>query len=182
MLPEDRRFRGYRVHWAGVLAVAGQEVAWVTRDSQWLSPVGDVDEFRRLLRLRSHLAKWHGLWLLLAPVETLEWALGEYRETGTRRIDVAVRDAGWVLHSLSWADYADQASLALLDWLEETHPRRVLQRLELLPRFPGNDHGRIDKSIRIIQVAIKAANEGARSMAWGTLTFDLTPLVVAKEA
>lgn len=174
---EDRQFRGYRVQWTGLLALAGQEVAWVAGDTRWLAPVGDVDEFHRLVRLRPHLAKWHGLWLLLAQSETLEWAVGEHRELGTRRLDMAVRDAGWALHALSWAEYADQATLALLDWMEASHPRWLLLRLEGQPRFPGNDHGRIDKSIRILQAGIQGADLGETSMRWGTMTFDLSALV-----
>ena len=99
--------RGYRIRWAGLLAVAGQEVAWVTGDGRWRAPQGELPEFQRLLRLGPHLAKWHGGWLLLSQPEVLGWALGRYREAGRRRLDLALRDAGWILHSLSWAYYAD---------------------------------------------------------------------------
>lgn len=163
----------HQIRWRGLSIVAGPEIARVTGADCWLSPRGTVAEFTRLLTARSHAEKWHGPWILLGRPSVVQWVLTAYHDGRTGAVESAAHDAGWVLRELSWASYADQATQDLRAWVESRHAEAAIRRLEALPRFPGSDHGRIDKSVRLLQAATKAAHAGERALTWGLATFDL---------
>lgn len=176
------RWRSVPVRWSGLLAIAAQEIAHVVADDRWLTPRGDVEEFGRLLGLGPHLAKWHGVWLLLGCHGATVWAVLRRLAPVSDQLDPdraerAINDAGWLLHALAWARWVSPTSLALRDWIASQMPPAVLSELEDRPRFPGDDRGRVEKSLRLLTSAVDHAAAGNPSFAWGTRTFDLLPLL-----
>lgn len=176
------RWRTVPVHWPGLLAIAGQEIAHVAADDRWLTPRGDAEEFQRLLVLGPRLAKWHPLWLLLGCHGATVWTvlrrlppIGDQLDPD--QADRAMNDAGWALHAMAWARWASPTSLALVDWIGGQLPPAVLRELTHRPRFPGADRGRVEKSLRLLIGAVDHAAAGEASFRWGTGTFDLRPLL-----
>ena len=170
------------IHWSitGLRQIMGQEIAKVTGDDQWRTPLSGTlatwNHLRQVAQTVPRIAVWEGPWLLMSDAAVFQDVLARY-DAASPGEQIAIREALWFWGALDWGYYANVTTWAIESYLMTMWPPDFWKSLVRWPSRPVRDWLRLERRVMYLRVAIEAAAEGRVQTRWGQGWIDCRPLV-----